>query len=99
MNSEHSEEINKCNIILGWQMSELLRYSANYYKINTYGTLPVKLIPPRYDEAVIVSPKTGPSAGTKFTTPGGTPASRQILNIFQFESKAVSLGFHITALP
>lgn len=41
----------------------------------TYGTDPVKLIPLKYGEAVMASPKTGPSAGTKFTTPSGTPAS------------------------
>lgn len=64
-----------------------------------YGTLPVKLIPAKCFELVMVSPKTGPSAGTKLTTPAGTPASLQILNISQFDSSAVSLGFHNTALP
>lgn len=49
------------------------------FKYFTYGTDPVKLIPARWGEAVIVSPKTGPSAGMKLTTPGGRPASRQIL--------------------
>lgn len=47
----------------------------------------------------MVSPKTGPSHGIKLTTPGGTPASLHILNIHQLESKAVSDGFHNTALP
>lgn len=42
---------------------------------NSYGTDPVKLMPDKYGEAVIVSPNTGPSAGTKLTTPAGTPAS------------------------
>lgn len=46
-----------------------------------------------------MSPKTGPSAGTKLTTPGGTPASRIILNIVQFDKTAVSDGFHNTLLP
>lgn len=32
-------------------------------------------MPDRYGEAVTVSPNTGPSAGTKLTTPAGTPAS------------------------
>lgn len=41
----------------------------------SYGTDPVKLIPDKYGEAVIASPNTGPSAGTKLTTPAGTPAS------------------------
>lgn len=68
-------------------------------EIKTYGTLPVKLIPAKCLEFVIVSPKTGPSAGTKFTTPGGTPASLQILKIVQLDNNAVSLGFHNTALP
>lgn len=65
----------------------------------TYGTDPVKLRPAKYGDLVIVSPNTGPSAGTKFTTPGGTPASKQILNILQFDNMAVSLGFHNTPLP
>jgi hypothetical protein len=65
----------------------------------THGTLPVKLMPAKYLEAVMVSPKTGPSAGTKLTTPGGTPASRHTLKMSQFERRAVSLGFHNTALP
>lgn len=65
----------------------------------THGTDPVKLIPAKWGDAVIVSPKTGPSAGTKLTTPGGTPASRIILNIVQFDRTAVSDGFHRTALP
>ena len=67
--------------------------------IKTYGTEPVKLIPAKWGDAVMVSPNTGPSAGTKLTTPSGTPASRIILKIRQFESTAVSEGFHKTALP
>lgn len=47
----------------------------------------------------IVSPNTGPSAGIKFTTPGGTPASRITLKIIQLESIAVSEGFHKTPFP
>lgn len=66
---------------------------------STYGTLPVKFNPAKCGEAVIVSPKTGPSAGTKLTTPAGTPASLHILKICQFDRRAVSLGFHSTALP
>lgn len=46
---------------------------------NTHGTDPVKLIPARSGDPVIAFPKTGPSAGTKLTTPGGTPASVMIL--------------------
>ena len=46
-----------------------------------------------------VSPNSGPGAGTKFTTPGGSPASLKILNMVQFESIAVSEGFHTVALP
>lgn len=66
---------------------------------SAYGTLPVKLMPARSGDAVIALPKTGPSAGTKFTTPGGTPASRQTWKIVQLDNSAVSLGFHSTALP
>lgn len=66
---------------------------------NTYGTLPVKFIPARYGDAVMVSPNTGPSAGTKLTTPGGTPASLHMLKITQLDRSAVSLGFHRTELP
>lgn len=47
----------------------------------------------------MVSPKTGPSQGTKFTTPGGTPASLHILKIHQLDNNAVSDGFQSTALP
>lgn len=53
----------------------------------------------RCSEAVIVSPNTGPSAGTKLTTPSGTPASRMILKIVQLDSSAVSEGFQSTPLP
>lgn len=65
----------------------------------THGTDPVKLMPAKCGEAVIVSPNTGPSAGIKLTTPGGTPASRIILKMVQFDKTAVSDGFHNTALP
>jgi hypothetical protein len=37
----------------------------------------VKLIPAKNGDFVIVSPKTGPSAGTKFTTPSGTPVKNK----------------------
>lgn len=47
----------------------------------------------------MVSPNTGPSAGTKLTTPGGTPASLHTLKITQLDKSAVSLGFHKTASP
>lgn len=65
----------------------------------TYGTEPVKLMAARCGDAVIVSPKTGPSAGTKLTTPSGTPASRMILKMRQFDRSAVSEGFQSTPLP
>lgn len=65
----------------------------------SYGTDPVKLIPAKCGEAVIVSPNTGPSAGTKLTTPAGTPASLIILKMVQFDRMAVSDGFHKTELP
>lgn len=64
-----------------------------------YGTDPVKLMPAKCGEAVIVSPNTGPSAGTKLTTPAGTPASLIILKIVQFDSTAVSDGFQSTEFP
>lgn len=59
----------------------------------------MKLIPAKWGEEVMVSPNTGPSAGTKLTTPGGTPASVITLKIVQLESNAVSDGFHNTAQP
>lgn len=59
----------------------------------------MKLIPANWGEEVILSPNTGPSEGTKFTTPGGTPASFITLNIVQLDSNAVSDGFHNTAHP
>ena len=65
----------------------------------TYIELPVKLIPARSLESVTVSPNRGPWAGTKLTTPGGKPASLNILNIVQLESIAVSDGFHSVVLP
>ena len=65
----------------------------------TYAELPVKLMPARSGESVTVSPKRGPGAGTKFTTPGGIPASLKILNIVQLDSIAVSDGFHTVAFP
>ena len=46
----------------------------------TNATDPVKLIPARSEQDVIVSPKTGPSAGMKFMTPAGIPASLIALN-------------------
>lgn len=67
--------------------------------MKTYGTEPVKLMPAKCGEAVIVSPNTGPSAGMKFTTPAGTPASRIILKMTQFDRTAVSDGFHRTEFP
>lgn len=56
-------------------------------------------MPAKKGDFVIDLPNTGPSAGTKLTTPGGTPASRIILKMIQFERTAVSEGFHNTALP
>ena len=47
----------------------------------TYGTEPVKLIAARSGLDVTILPKTGPSAGTKFTTPSGKPAALKILKI------------------
>lgn len=65
----------------------------------TYAELPVKLIPARSGESVTVSPNSGPGAGTTFTTPGGNPASLNILNMVQFDSIAVSDGFQSVAFP
>lgn len=65
----------------------------------THGTEPVKLMAAKCGEAVIVSPNTGPSAGMKLTTPGGTPASRITLKMIQFDRTAVSDGFHRTEFP
>lgn len=48
-------------------------------KHGSYGTLPVKLIPAKCSEEVMVSPKTGPSAGTNWMMLGGRPHSRRIL--------------------
>lgn len=70
-----------------------------FVSMNTNGTEPVKLMPARCGEAVIVSPNTGPSAGMKLTTPAGTPASRIILKMTQFDRTAVSDGFHSTEFP
>lgn len=47
--------------------------------VSPYGTLPVKLMPARCSEAVMVSPKTGPSAGRNWMMFGGRPHSRRIL--------------------
>lgn len=80
----------------GWQSLQTLQAD---YGLHTYGTDPVKLIPAKWGEEVMVSPNTGPSAGTKLTTPGGTPASVITLKIVQLESNAVSDGFHNTAQP
>lgn len=44
----------------------------------TYGTLPVKLMPQRCSELVIMSPNVGPSAGTNWIMLGGKPASRRM---------------------
>ena len=66
---------------------------------DTYFVLPVKLIPANNGDLVIVLPKTGPSAGTKFMTPGGRPASRRILKTMYDERTAVSDGFHNTTFP
>lgn len=65
----------------------------------TYAELPVKLIPARSGESVIVSPNSGPAAGTKLITPGGTPASLNILNMVQLDNIAVSDGFQTVAFP
>lgn len=67
--------------------------------IIAYGTDPVKLMPAKSGDDVMASPKTGPSEGMKLTTPGGTPASRIILNIVQLDKMAVSDGFHNTEFP
>ena len=70
-----------------------------YTCIGTYAELPVKQMPAKSGESVTVSPNRGPGAGTKFMTPGGIPASLNILNMVQLESIAVSEGFHTVALP
>ena len=61
--------------------------------------LPTKLTPAKSGEEVTVSPNTGPSAGTKLITPGGTPASRRSLKTMYDDNIAVSDGFHRTTLP
>lgn len=45
--------------------SKKTRQSRNK-SIETYGTEPVKLMPLKYGDLVMASPKTGPSAGIKF---------------------------------
>ncbi len=55
--------------------------------------------PARSGELVTALPNTGPSVGTKLMTPSGIPASRRILNTIQFDSIAVSDGFHTVTLP
>ena len=74
-------------------------YLYRYTCTGTYAELPVKEMPAKSEESVTVSPNRGPGAGTKFMTPGGTPASLNILNMVQLESIAVSDGFHTVALP
>lgn len=49
------------------------------YEYFYYLTLPVKFTPARCGDFVMTSPNTGPSAGTKLMTPGGSPASLKIL--------------------
>jgi len=61
-------------------LNTLVTSHSNLELFVTYCTLPVKFIPARSLEEVIVSPNTGPSAGTKLITPAGTPASLNILN-------------------
>uniref|UniRef100_A0A1A9UJU5 Uncharacterized protein n=1 Tax=Glossina austeni TaxID=7395 RepID=A0A1A9UJU5_GLOAU len=73
------------------------KYTINL--LNRVGTEPVKLMPANSLELVMAFANVGPSAGTKLTTPSGTPASLIILNISQLDSIAVSAGFHKTALP
>ncbi len=58
----------------------------------TVGTLPVKLIADKSDDLVIVSPKSGPAAGTKLITPAGRPASLNILYNTYEDKTAVSEG-------
>jgi hypothetical protein len=53
-------------------------FFGRIYRKDTYGTDPVKLIPLKCGDFVMASPNTGPSAGTKLTTPSGTPASLMI---------------------
>ena len=54
-------------------------YMYVMYIFVSYGTDPVKLIAANSGCEVMTFPKTGPSAGTKLTTPSGNPASRKIL--------------------
>ncbi len=49
-------------------------------------------MPAKSGDLVIVSPKSGPAAGTKLITPGGRPASRNILYKTYEERIAVSEG-------
>lgn len=67
------------SLCLGSKHNAWIKQSSIHYiyKIS-YGTDPVKLIPDKCGDAVILSPNTGPSAGIKLTTPGGTPASVMI---------------------
>lgn len=60
---------------------------------------PVKLIAASIGDFSTVSPKTGPSAGTKLITPPGTPASLSILYTTYDDNMAVSDAFHKTTLP
>lgn len=62
-------------IIFAYVTKQKLKFHSININQIPYGTDPVKLIPDKCWEAVIASPKTGPSAGTKLTTPAGTPAS------------------------
>ncbi|VVC98198.1 unnamed protein product [Leptidea sinapis] len=63
------------------------------------GTDPVKLMPDNFGDFVMVRPNVGPSAGTKFTTPDGRPASLIMLKMRQLDNNAVSDGFHTTPFP
>ncbi len=56
-------------------------------------------MPAKSGDFVMTSPNTGPSAGTKLMTPGGTPASRRILKHIYEDSIDVVAGFHNTTLP
>jgi len=65
----------------------------------TNSALPVKLTPARWYDVLITWPNTRPADGTKLITPGGMPASRNILKTRYEDKTAEWLGFQSTTLP
>src|SRR5689334_18168334 len=60
---------------------------------------PVKWIPANSGEASTGSPTARPDPGTKFTTPGGSPAASSSFRMNQFEKTVLDAGFHSTVFP